>query len=179
MQTMTELDFFSKTITGVVQRREYSELEVIMRDVLLQENKIILLAALSDRLTSTVFVAFFLCGLPNLLKMPLDEYRHLYQLSKGRDIAIYQITRFLIIHAGARKQVLQSLCSEYSEIQSIDQFKSYLEEVKPLPPNEKKMCELTYRDYKISAENILRLQEKFATCGGGEPWLRIKNLARV
>ncbi|MBI3729037.1 MAG: hypothetical protein HY254_12000 [Burkholderiales bacterium] len=165
MQATAQLDFFSKTITRVVQSREYSELEVIMRDVFLQENKIVLLAELSDRLTSTVFTAFFLCGLPYLLGMPVDEYRHLYQLSKGRGIAIYQITRFLIIHAGARKQVLQSLCSEYSEIQNVDQFNPYLEEAKPLPPNEKNMCELIYRDYKISAENILRLKEKFSASG--------------
>ena len=167
MQAETQLDFYSKTITGVVKRREYSELLGLMRDIFEQENKIVLLAELSDRLTSTVFEAFFLCGLPYLLKMPLDEYRHLYQLSQRRGIAIYQVTRFLIIHAGARKQGLQSLSSDYSEIRDIDQFSPYLEEAKPLPPNEKKMCELTYRDYKITAENILKFKEKFSALKDG------------
>ena len=165
MQAETQLDFFSKAITDAVKRREYPELEFLMRDIFEQENKIVLLAELSDRLTSLVFEALLLCGLPYLLSMQMDEYRQLYQLSRGRGIAIYQISRFLIVHAGVHKQVLQRLCSDYREIQDIDQFRPYLEEAKPLPPNQNMMCELIYRDYKIPAEKIVRFKEKFSMLG--------------
>ncbi|MFZ6760666.1 hypothetical protein ACO0K9_25955 [Undibacterium sp. Ji50W] len=162
MQTATELEFFARKITDSVKRRAYSELEGIMQSIFLQEHKVVLLADLSDRLASSVFEAFFLCGLPYLLGMQIEEYRKLYELSKGHDIAIYQITRFLIIHGGARKQVLVTLCSNYSEIQSVDQFKYYLEEMGDVRPNQLKFNDLIYRDYQISAENINLFKAKLS-----------------
>ncbi|MFZ6723704.1 hypothetical protein ACO0LK_26360 [Undibacterium sp. Ji49W] len=162
MQATMELNFFAAKITDSVKRKEYSELEVIMQSIFLRENKIVLLAGLSDRLPSVVFGAFFLCGLPYLLEMQIEEYRKLYDLSKEHDIAMYQISRFLIIHGGARKQVLETLCANYSEIHSVEQFKYYLEEMGDMPPNQLKMNDLIYRDYQVSAENISLFKAKFS-----------------
>jgi hypothetical protein len=125
----------------------------------------VLLASLSNRLPSGAFQDFFLCGLTYLVNLSSREFKKLFELSSGHDIAIYNLTRFLIIHGGAKKKALQALCVDFSEIEKVDQFNTRLAEDSRLPLNEDKMNRLYYKEFKIPQELIETFKEKFATVG--------------
>ncbi len=88
------------------------------------------------------------------MTLELAEFSALYQLSKTKDLAIYELTHILIKHAEVNKSILLNLCADYDEIARIGQFADYLNNDKGLCQNLRKMNALTYRDYGISAELV-------------------------
>lgn len=159
---MDELELLAKSISDAVKRKEYSRLEPMMRDIFFRDDAVHALAFLIDRLPGIVLDALFLCGLSYLTRMSDEDYKELYGLLEGRNVAFYQLTRFLIIHGGARGRTLRRLCANFEEIRRIDQFQRYLKEEAELPGNEEKMNRLIYIDYKIDARDVLMFRDRLA-----------------
>jgi hypothetical protein len=163
MYSAEEFEFFKKRICDAVKKRNYSTLEPILDEIFLKKNKLTYLANLADQLPGMAFETFFLSGLQHLNELSYNDYKKLFALLEEKEIGMYQVTRFLIIHGGARKKTLQELCANFSKIQSIDQFQYYMDEDAVLPQNETKMNQLIYRDLHVSIENIAVLKKKFST----------------
>ncbi len=162
MKNSINIDAFAKRMVDAFRAKEYAKLDLIMKDIFLLEDKLQLLVDLSNRVPGLVLESLYLRGLSYLMNFELNDFRDLYKFSKGNDIAIYEFTRFLISHAEVNKQILRNLCTDFDEIEGIDQFAFYFREGNGISSNTNRMNDLIYRDYGISAESISLFKKKFA-----------------
>jgi hypothetical protein len=157
---LMDVELLSKKISSFVKSRSYDELGLVMKGIFQRDDKLQIVVELADRLPSSSLQDLFLSGITHITNLNDSDYKKMFELAAGRDIAIYNITRFLIIHGGARRSVLQRIVHNFDEIQRIQQFHAYLDNTAILESNEKKMNEHLYRTIKISESTILAFREK-------------------
>ena len=161
MDVSKEIQIYAQKISERSRKREYSGLEPIMAEIVQGESRLDILAGLAKRLPGMALQEFFLCGLPHLTNLKSEDFKTLFALSSAHEIAIYNLTRFLIEHGRASKKTLQALCENFSEIEKIAQFHSYLEG-SSLQVNEGRMNQIYYKELRVAPECLAKFREQLA-----------------
>jgi hypothetical protein len=160
VNTSEDLDELAKRLSYLAVKHQYSEFESIMQTIFDQEAKLRILVELANRL-SGAFQSLCLCGLPYLIKLTEDDYIELYRLAHEKNIAVYNLTRFLLVHGRATRSVFQKMCQYFDEIERIEQFKFRLDGGSL--PDEARVNERQYNYLKTPLEYILPFRKKIAT----------------
>ena len=158
-----ELETLCRKVLFASAKRQWAELHSIMQSILVKENRLTLLAHLLARAPGSSVDKLLLCGLPDWLSLNDSELRELYARCGGHDIAIYNLTAFLLTYGCATKALLQKLCENFSEIEQIEQFRPALERQGPSSPQAESWRQMVYADYGISMENAAALRARFSS----------------
>src|SRR3954447_26511191 len=98
MDVADAADQMSTRIYRIVVTHEFSELDSIIQSVFDQQSRLELLVELAKRLSTTAFDNLCLRGLSYFNELNEQDYRKLFDLASTHDIALYNLTRFLLIH---------------------------------------------------------------------------------
>lgn len=113
-------------IVNAVHGRRYYELNPIMRNIFLRDDRIESLVELANSLGATAIEDLLLCGLTYLLTLTSEEYERMFEWANKRDIAFYNLTRFMMFHGRARRQMFGSLGADMAKLDSVGDVKRFV-----------------------------------------------------
>jgi hypothetical protein len=160
MDSQEEIDQVAKEVAFLAVKQRFQELGPIVQVIFGKEDRLGFLVDLANRL-SGAFEKLCLIGLPRMMALDETDYIELFELARGRDIAMYNLTGFLLTHGGASKRVLQHLCKDFGGIQKIKQFKPRLDRDSP-PPEESVVNERLYKYLNVPTELVEAYRGKIA-----------------
>lgn len=121
---MLSAELLSKEIIDHVMQKEYGDLEKVMADVFLEKECLSIISQILNILPSVAFEAFFLSGVRFIANLEKSDFEKLVALCGGKDIARYNLARFLIVHGGAQKEFMSEigLAGEWPKARGVIDF---------------------------------------------------------
>jgi len=157
-----DINKISTDIMNIFSNRRFHELNHIMNNIFIRDDKIELIVNLADRLPGKTMDDLLLCGIEYLITLTIKEYVRMFELANERDIAFYRLTRFMRFHGLAPREAFRRLGVDMDKLDDLDhvRFLSFIGESEEMAAERAR--QMTYRDLNISAEEIVKFRRKLA-----------------
>ena len=98
----------AKRIMKATFEKAYARTHPIMDEIMASDHRLEILSQILPKLPGSSVTALFLCNLDQVMKFSLDDYRQLYGLISGHDVAIFDLTVFLVDIGGIRGEQIRN-----------------------------------------------------------------------